>query len=124
MSKIAGLAITSFLLVSGLVGSAVAGVISDAAAKAPLQKLTAGDGSLKEKYGYWVECDNVGENCHYVYAFANILPGGDPTPGAKPHRILAKHKVEQQMGYWVECDNVGENCHYVYAFANTNGPKN
>ena len=69
------------------------------------------------KQGYWVECDNVGENCHYVYAFATRCPTGDPAPGAKYHRLRDMAKVQVKEGYWVECDNVGENCHYVMMFA-------
>jgi hypothetical protein len=72
---------------------------------------------VQVKQGYWVECDNVGENCHYVYSFAHTLPGGDPAPGAKAHRLRDLAKVQTKQGYWVECDNVGENCHYVMMFA-------
>jgi len=68
-----------------------------------------------QKNGYWVECDNVGENCHYVMMYANTLPSGDPAPGAKHMRVKAAAKVQVKDGYWVECDNVGENCRYVYA---------
>ena len=92
---------------------AVAGPVS-AASGAP-SKMPEGSGKVMQKNGYWVECDNVGENCHYVMMYTNMMPNGDPAPGAKRMRVKAAAKVQVKDGYWVECDNVGENCHYVYA---------
>ena len=45
---------------------ASAGTVS--AAAGPPAKMAEGAGKVMQKNGYWVECDNVGENCRYVYA--------------------------------------------------------
>jgi hypothetical protein len=89
----------------------------------PLAKIPETHGKLKPSHGYWVECDNVGENCHYVFMFGQVGSDGQPAPGAKYHRIAAKKTVKLDHGYWVECDNVGENCHYVFMFGKTDEPK-
>ena len=106
-AAILGAASTSPAMAQGAISAAV---------KGPPAKISDAS-KLVVKNGYWVECDNVGENCHYVFAFAHTLANGDPAPGAKRFRVKDYAKVQVKEGYGVECDNVGENCHYVMMFA-------